>query len=496
MRKAPGPSGLGVFFCAYKMLSKPNYIMLRSAYADTSDCMLCRMRVLGRIRLSRLTEESTSAARQREIIEQWADANDHEVVGWAEDIDVSGSVDPFEAPALKQWWGREDEWDILCAWKLDRVGRRAIPLNKVFGWMIDHGKTLVCVADQIDLSTWVGRLVANVIAGVAEGELEAIRERTRASRRKLLEEGRWPGGTAPYGFTPKPLDGGGWKLAHNPEQVAVIRQIVHSVCDGVAVGAVADEHGLLPQSVWNMLTSKYLLGYATHEGRTVRDKDGKPVLYADPVISQDEWDRLQKAVAARRQAQNRTVGVSPMYGVAFCATCEGQLYSRTYKKKLRDYRYYFCEDKHGRLLPADDVEKLVFDTFLEEFGADKVLKRVYRPAENHQIELEAAVRAVDELSTLLGTITSDTMRSRLTEQMRALDFEIGRLEKLPNRPAGWDYTETSQTFTETWQQATIEEKRKMIIDKGITAHLLKEGKELHFYIQTQKSPLNEVNHKR
>ena len=89
------------------------------------------MRVLGRIRLSRLTEESPSAARQREIIENWAAANDHEIVGWAEDIDVSGSVDPFEAPALREWWDRKDEWDILCAWKLDRIGRLGFQGNRL-----------------------------------------------------------------------------------------------------------------------------------------------------------------------------------------------------------------------------------------------------------------------------------------------------------------------------------------------------------------------------
>ena len=61
------------------------------------------MRVLGRIRLSRMTEESTSAARQREIIEMRAKSNDHEIVGWAEDIDVSGSVDPFDTPQLGPW---------------------------------------------------------------------------------------------------------------------------------------------------------------------------------------------------------------------------------------------------------------------------------------------------------------------------------------------------------------------------------------------------------
>ena len=446
------------------------------------------MRVLGRIRLSRMTEESTSAARQRQIIERWADENNHEVVGWAEDFDVSGSVDPFEAPALREWWGRKAEWDIMCAWKLDRIGRRAIPLNKVFGWMLDNDKTLVCVVDQIDLSHWVGRLVANVIAGVAEGELEAIRERTKASRRKLLEDGRWPGGTVPYGFTPEPLEGGGWKLAHHPEQVKVVRQIVDKVCDGTSITAVADEYGLLPQSVWNMLTAKYLMGHATYGGRTVRDKAGMPVLYAEPVLAQDEWERLQKAVSARRQVQERTAGVSPMYGVAFCPRCDSKLYQRTYHKGVHDYRYYYCPNKHGRNVPADKLEKLVFDTFLEQFGDDKVKVKEYVPAEDHQNELEAAVRAVEELSTLVGTMTSDTVRSRLTDQMRALDFEIERLEKIPNQPAGWIYRETGSTFNDVWLKATPEDKRKMIIDKQISARVIKEGKELHFYIETQKSP--------
>jgi site-specific DNA recombinase len=58
------------------------------------------MRVLGRLRLSRSTEESTSIERQREVVQQWADANGHTVVGWATDVDVSGSLDPFKTPQL------------------------------------------------------------------------------------------------------------------------------------------------------------------------------------------------------------------------------------------------------------------------------------------------------------------------------------------------------------------------------------------------------------
>ena len=85
--------------------------------------------------LSRSTRESTSIERQREIIQQWAGSNNHTVVGWASDIDVSGSLDPFDTPELGKWLSdRAPEWDIVAAWKLDRLGRNAIQLNKLFGW--------------------------------------------------------------------------------------------------------------------------------------------------------------------------------------------------------------------------------------------------------------------------------------------------------------------------------------------------------------------------
>lgn len=448
------------------------------------------MRVLGRIRLSRLTDESTSAARQRELIEQWSAMNGHTVVGWAEDLDVSGSIDPFEAPALAPWWERESEWDILCAWKLDRIGRRAIPLNKVFGWMLEHNKTLVCVSDNIDLSTWVGRLVANVIAGVAEGELEAITERTKASRKKLLESGRWPGGMLPRGYRTVELETGGYRLEEDPSSAGEVRRIVADVIAGKTVDQVGKELGQHPSGVWKMLQSTNLLGYATYEGKPVRDREGKPVLWGPPLISREEWDQLQSALAARKTGGGkRTNSVSPLQGIAFCPSCDTQLFHRRFIRSYGSnvYRYYYCRNKHTRNIPAEEAEKLVFDTFLEEFGHGKVLEKVYRPAENHQTALEDAIRAADELTDLVGTLTSDTLRSRLADQMRAIDSEIKRLEQLPSRPGGWEHVETGQTYAEVWKTASMEEKRKMVIDADIKARLMRDN-ELHFYIETQKIP--------
>jgi len=417
--------------------------------------------------------------------------NNHEVVGWAEDLDVSGSIDPFEAPALKPWWEREGEWDIMCAWKLDRIGRRAIPLNKVFGWMIDHQKTLVCVSDNIDLSTWVGRLVANVIAGVAEGELEAITERTKASRRKLLETGRWPGGMIPRGYKTAALETGGYRLEPDPAAHAEVVKIVHDVISGKTVDQIGLELGQHPSGVWKVIQSPHLLGHATYNGATVRDREGKPVLWGDPLITREEWEALQSAIAVRkRPVGKRSNKASPLQGIAFCPVCDLQLFHRRFNRDYGTniYRYYYCRNKHGRNIPAKDAEKLVFDTFLEEHGDDQVTERVYRPAENHQNELEDALRAVEELTPLLGTMTSTTMRSRLTEQIRALDFEIARLETMPSRPAGWELKPTDLTFKSVWPTSTPEEKRKLIIDAGISARLIKEEDEIDFYIVTQKIP--------
>ena len=447
------------------------------------------MRVLGRVRISRLTEQSTSLERQRELIEKWADMNQHTIVGWATDLDLSGTVDPFDSPALGPWFAKDKlgEWDILCAWKLDRIGRRVIPLNRVFGFMLENEKTLVCVSDNIDLSTWVGRLVANVIAGVAEGELEAIKERTQASRQKLVQTGRWPGGNVPYGLMPMELPTGGWQLTPNPEHLPVIGRIVRELIHGAAVEAVADrlnEDGIpspkgvkwTPQTLFKMTQAKYLLGHSTYGGETVRDAEGFPVLISEPVLDASEWDQLQAAVQLRKSGPiSRTRNVSPLLNVALCFECEQPLFHRVYRRNYGKniYRYYHCRDNHTGMVDAGMVEELLEEAFLDAVGERKVLERVFRKGENHETELEDAKRALDDISTLLGTMTSDTVRKRLTEQMRAIDFRISTLERLPTSQAGWVYKETGQTFTDAWNEANVEQRRQLLIKSGIYFKILR-----------------------
>ena len=110
--------------------------------------------------------------------------NDHTVVGWASRyLDISGSVDPFETPGFRGLAQQQStEFEAIACWKLDRLSRNTINLNKLFGWCLEHDKTVVSCSESIDLSTpsW-SSLLANVIGFLTEGELESIRDRARSS---------------------------------------------------------------------------------------------------------------------------------------------------------------------------------------------------------------------------------------------------------------------------------------------------------------------------
>jgi DNA invertase Pin-like site-specific DNA recombinase len=209
------------------------------------------------------TDESTSVVRQRASIEAWAARNGHEVIGWAEDTDVSGAVPPWQRPELGKWlpstigkdvseveerraWeaSQAGKWDIACAGKLDRVSRRVLHVWQLVEWTEAKGKALASVEDGFDLSTPMGKILFSLIAAFAEGELEAIRFRAKSSFAHLMRSGRWRGGFVPYGYrAEKDPESDGWKLVpdeYGEATAKVVREIVRRIVeDGDAINAVS-----------------------------------------------------------------------------------------------------------------------------------------------------------------------------------------------------------------------------------------------------------------
>ncbi|WP_342338649.1 MULTISPECIES: recombinase family protein [unclassified Rhodococcus (in: high G+C Gram-positive bacteria)] len=465
------------------------------------------------MRISRATEESTSIERQREIITRWADAHGHTVVGWAVDEDVSGSVDPFDTPALGPWLtdpSKAHEWDILAAWKLDRLGRNAIQLNKLFGWTLEHGKTLVSCSESMDLSTTTGRMLAAIIAGIAEGELEAIRERTLASRAKLRERARWAGGKPPFGYTAvKRTDGQGWALEIDPLAAELVSRIVDHILDGKPITRLArelnDEWYLTPgayystvkagnpsaklcpdftdnssegskRSKWapttlrQLLRSKALRGHVHHNGETVRGDDGQPLQMAEPLVSPDEWELIQAYLDRREESRKgiKRSESSPLSGVAVCLVCDNPLHHTRHKSRGRYYRYYRCAEKHTTQIPAEKLEELVEEHFLGRVGDLEVRERVWVPGDSRDADLKEAQSALDELAKALRSMRSAQAVQRIQEQLRAVDARIVELESTPAREARWEYRATGGTYLDAWGAADTDGRRELLLRSGIT----------------------------
>ncbi|MEU9102287.1 recombinase family protein [Streptomyces sp. NPDC048361] len=81
------------------------------------------------------SDASTAIERQRRSIEHYLAAPHVSgiLAGEAEDADVSGGLSPFKLPALGKWLNnRADDFDVIIAYRLDRLTRRALHFNEPF----------------------------------------------------------------------------------------------------------------------------------------------------------------------------------------------------------------------------------------------------------------------------------------------------------------------------------------------------------------------------
>ncbi|MFD3777588.1 recombinase family protein [Streptomyces sp. NPDC058612] len=492
-------------------------------------------RVLGALRLSRASDESTSVVRQKVAIQRWADSRGHTVVGWVEDVDVSGAIAPWERPGLGQWlpstigkevsaveqrlaWelSRVDEWDILCGMKLDRISRRVLHIAQLVDWAGAHDKEIAAAEDGFDLSSPMGKILFQLIAAFAEGELEAIKFRAKSSYVHLMKSGRWRGGFVPYGYrAEKDAEGEGWKLVpdeYGTETAKVVREIVRRTLDGEATNAVCRwlneskipspldaqrmRNGKEPKgAVWRvanllkMLRSHTLLGRVemteevmlpdgTKEKRTrlVRDAEGLPLQRAEPLIDKREWDQLQEKLKdnSTPRAGNR-YDRSPLLQVAFCV-CGKALY----RNNGRNHMYYRCSSRNitgaecgqSEAIQAKLLEEAIEDAFLRAVGRAQIIRRVFRPGVDHTQDVAEVTRALAELreDREAGLYSSELGKKEYREEYIRLEAKREALAAMPVVPDRWEETPTGQTYRDRWAELTTStEKNHELREAGVKA---------------------------
>ncbi|WP_093156088.1 recombinase family protein [Saccharopolyspora antimicrobica] len=487
------------------------------------------LRVLGRIRLSRFQgkeDVTTSPERQRLAIERWAEANGHVIIGWAEDLDLGRSVDPLEAPELGKWFKepeRTDAWDIIAGYRLDRVATGSIYLSKVMAWCLEHGKSIVSTSETFDLNSSPGRMVAFILAEVAAGELEAIRERNTNAFDYTYSKGMYTGRMTPYGYK---ADGNEYAVDHDAK--AVILEIVERVISQESIRKIVidlNERGVPSpsdqqrlnvgkasrsarwshQSINRILTSETLLGYAMRrdailgkDGRPIRDAKGKkqfgesyvvrdetgaPVVRAEPILSRTRFDELQEALGKRVKSapQRRKTETDMLLRVFYCPCGEPR-----YTVSNGSRTYYRCaSSQKGKPCGQKAIRKELAETIFEEgmldsFGNLPMQKRVYVPATNNADEL-ASIEA--EIENIADMITAPAFRGKtrdkLAGRLEVLDKRRSELEAQPVRQAGYRLEPTGETFAEHWGGLDSDRRNAFLRNAGVRFEM-KSDIEFHF----------------
>ena len=188
----------------------------------------------------RVSSKQQDLRSQEPDLKRWAEAQ-NEPIRWYSDHYSGRTMD-------RPGWSKLER-DILAGrvskvvvWRLDRLGRTARGLTALFEELRQRGVVLVSLKEGLDLSTPAGRMMANVLASMAQFETEIRAERILAGQAAARAKGKRWGGSEK-----------GRRLKVTEDQAAVIRRMS---TEGATKAAMARATGLSRPTVYSILQSK------------------------------------------------------------------------------------------------------------------------------------------------------------------------------------------------------------------------------------------------
>ena len=186
------------------------------------------------VRVSSIKQDTKS---QKPDLERWEGGQD-QAVKWYSDKMTGKTMD-------RPGWNkleaaiRNGKVSQVVVWRLDRLGRTASGLTALFDELQKRKVNLVSVKDSLDLSTPAGRLMANVLASVAQYETEVRGERVLAGQAVARANGKTWGGSKP-----------GVRKKVTTTQVKMIRRMK---AEGEPITAIAKAVGLSRPTIYDVL---------------------------------------------------------------------------------------------------------------------------------------------------------------------------------------------------------------------------------------------------
>lgn len=306
-------------------------------------------------------------------------------------------------------------------------------------------------------------------------EYKTINRRLSAGRLASCREGKYAGGTTPYGYDKIRLKGQkGWKLVPIPQEVEVVKEIYRlylsnepkSGLQGIANRLTDAGIPSRANKPWTATQIKYILTNDVYIGKIhwqrtpeiKKSKDGNIIKIRhkaenyhifdglhDAVIDEDIFKTVQQKINSRKKTPDNNARPlqNPFAGVLVCSVCGKPMKRRPYDKRRPGHQPSFVCPTHGCPTvgaPVDIVEKKILDgieKWFETYRFSPVSEEI-QPSYN-TAQIEACRKKIDTLHQQLGkTFTlleqgiydKETFLSRQNYLKSAIDENLNRINTL------------------------------------------------------------------
>ena len=322
---------------------------------------------------------------QRKACREFAERMGWTIVREEQETGVSGykvsAADRDKLQLIKEH-AEKGKFDILLVFMFDRLGRKSDETPFVVEWFVKKGIRVWSVNEgEQRFESHTDRLTNYIRFWQADGESQKTSIRTKTALGQMVQEGRFRGGTAPYGYH---LEKSGIlnkrkhevnKLVIDEEEAEVVR-MMFNLCVSAGYGRWRLAMFLNDKSIktrngtnWHDASVGAILHNVMYKGIL---RSGST--YSDPfqelqIIDPSTFDLAQKLMAERTNEKNQertaplnTAGQSLLSGNVFCGHCGGRLVLTTNgkvvklangeRKGVKRIRYV-CYNKTRRRLDCD-----------------------------------------------------------------------------------------------------------------------------------------------
>jgi site-specific DNA recombinase len=386
---------------------------------------------------------------------------------------------------------RASRIDAIVSWQMDRLLRRVEDASAIIAIAKQYGTIIANIDGALDLSTAAGRKKFYDLAAAAEYASDLSSERLRLKHAELAADGKFSGGTRPFGcdleeyvYTDHTGRHIKYRLVLNAEEAGVIEAAAQAVLEGRSVTSITKEwaagnvrstrgrlfrHG----DVKELLLSPRIAGLRSTGGKLVKAE-------WEPTITTEQHEELKALLGPPRQ-RGSNQGTARSYlltGFVVCGICGAPLRSHRSKsnRETEPQRRYVCDPRAGggyhvkRL--ASVVEEQVVWELLGELPR-KLLEATRRAPEHWESLgrlLTARQTAEDRLEGLEDLLADGLLdrsgyvrqRRRLKGKLEELDQQIAHVRaQAPRRRLRGAYMHELQA---EWDALDLEEQRNLLAD--------------------------------